>query len=106
MCKKSKATKDAVDMHKGGFIIRLIDVTLIILFGFLKISTIQSPDQLRLPSQAEQEEVERTLHIITVQILEQEEYTIKDKAEGRLKVIKKYKAFDLLKKDLLKLKGA
>ncbi len=44
-------------MGKGGLIIRLIDVAMIILFGFIAISDIKVRAQIRLPS-SEQEEQE------------------------------------------------
>jgi biopolymer transport protein ExbD len=43
-------------MSKGGIIIRLIDVAMIILFGFIAISDIKVRAQIKLPSDQEQED--------------------------------------------------
>lgn len=42
-------------MMTGGLIVRLIDVVLIILFGFIAISDIQMKRQLRLPGETQEE---------------------------------------------------
>lgn len=44
---------------RGGMIIRLVDVVLILLFGFLAISDIQVKRQLRLPGPSESETVQQ-----------------------------------------------
>ena len=41
-------------MNKGGIIIRLIDIAMIILFGFIAISDIKVSAQIKLPSQEEE----------------------------------------------------
>lgn len=43
-------------MQKGGIIIRLIDVAMIILFGFIAISDIKVRAQIKLPSDEPQQE--------------------------------------------------
>ncbi|KAA3660587.1 MAG: hypothetical protein DWQ10_06340 [Calditrichaeota bacterium] len=42
-------------MNKGGFIIRLIDITLIILFGFISISDLKVNALIKLPTLVEGE---------------------------------------------------
>ena len=49
---------------RGGMIIRLVDVVLILLFGFLAISDIQVKRQLRLPGPAENETVEQVAETV------------------------------------------
>ena len=48
-------------MNKGGILIRLIDVAMIILFGFIAISDIKVRAQIKLPSEKndQEEQVER-----------------------------------------------
>ncbi len=43
-------------MNKGGIIIRLIDVAMIILFGFIAISDIKVRAQIRLPAEQDKQE--------------------------------------------------
>lgn len=47
-------------MTKGGIIIRLIDVAMIILFGFIVISDIKVKAQIKLPSREQSAEPEQT----------------------------------------------
>ncbi len=42
-------------MNQGGLIIRLIDIAMIILFGFIAISDIQVRAQIKLPSQQQEQ---------------------------------------------------
>ena len=46
-------------MNKGGLLIRLIDVAMIILFGFIAISDIKVRAQIKLPSEQKNEEERR-----------------------------------------------
>ena len=46
-------------MNKGGLIIRLIDVAMIILFGFIAISDIKVRAQIKLPSDEPQKEQQK-----------------------------------------------
>ncbi|RMH95492.1 MAG: hypothetical protein D6681_13040 [Calditrichaeota bacterium] len=57
-------------MMRGSIIIRLIDVVLIILFGFLAISDIQMKRQIRMPGPSEEEKppVEETNAYVFVSI--------------------------------------
>lgn len=66
-------------MTKGGIIIRLIDVAMIILFGFIVISDIKVRAQIKLPSDeqpSEAREIERKL--IFVEISSQEALRVKE----------------------------
>lgn len=81
-------------MNKGGLIIRLIDVAMIILFGFIAISDIKVRAQIRLPSQEEnkieQNEEEPVLLFVKVDleqgyVVEENEQTLLTTRElGRL----------------------
>ncbi len=55
-------------MTKGGIIIRLIDVALIILFGFIAISDIKVRAQIKLPSDKQESESKTKQEIIFVEI--------------------------------------
>lgn len=56
-------------MNKGGIIIRLIDVAMIILFGFIAISDIKVRAQIRLPSEdQEQPETQEEPEVMYVRI--------------------------------------
>ena len=57
-------------MTKGGLIIRLIDVAMIILFGFIAISDLKVRTQIRLPSEEEQQppEPQRDPILVSVRV--------------------------------------
>ncbi|MFQ5650788.1 MAG: ExbD/TolR family protein [bacterium] len=59
-------------LNKGGIIIRLIDVAMIILFGFIAISDIKVRAQIKLPSdrqeQVTQEEKEPVLIVVKIDL--------------------------------------
>lgn len=55
-------------MTKGGIIIRLIDVALIILFGFIAISDLKVRAQIKLPSDKQESESKRKQELIFVEI--------------------------------------
>jgi biopolymer transport protein ExbD len=63
---------------RGGMIIRLIDVVLIILFGFLAISDIQMRRQIRMPGPSEEQNLpeEQKDTYIFVKIDRQNRYSI------------------------------
>ena len=54
-------------MKRGGIIIRLIDVAMIILFGFIIISRLKL-SEIELPSEAKPSSTETISHIVTVKI--------------------------------------
>lgn len=55
-------------MSREGLIIRLIDVALIILFGFIAISDIKLKAQIKLPTDAPESEFRGERHLLTLQI--------------------------------------
>lgn len=55
-------------MNKGGFIIRLIDITLIILFGFISISDLKINALIKLPSLVEGDAGEQKIIPLVVKI--------------------------------------
>lgn len=63
----------------GGMIVRLIDVVLIILFGFIAISDIQMKRQIRLPGPLKEEKQEELKNIvfIFVHVDKQGQFTVK-----------------------------
>ncbi|MFQ5709395.1 MAG: ExbD/TolR family protein [bacterium] len=66
-------------MTKGGIIIRLIDVAMIILFGFIVISDIKVRAQIKLPSDEQQSETKITEQkLILVQVGLEGDYVIKE----------------------------
>ncbi|MFQ5602575.1 MAG: ExbD/TolR family protein [bacterium] len=70
-------------MTKGGIIIRLIDVAMIILFGFIAISDIKVRAQIKLPSdklETEPKNQEEPI-LIRVQISETNRFAIKENDE-------------------------
>lgn len=68
-------------MNKGGIIIRLIDVAMIILFGFIAISDIKVQAQIKLPSKDEdpqeqkKEDTEPALIYVKIGMTDQVEVT-------------------------------
>jgi len=80
-------------MTKGGIILRLIDVVLILLFGFISISEISRQSQIELP---ESEEIPLSNPdkeaILIVGITQDGRYLIEDEAQNmtNVKVLKKY----------------
>jgi biopolymer transport protein ExbD len=68
-------------MNNGGLIIRLIDVAMIILFGFIAISDIKVQAQIKLPSKDEdpqeqkKDEKEPTLIFVKIGMTDQVEIT-------------------------------
>lgn len=65
-------------MVKGGLIIRLIDVVLIILLGFLTISDFSLKTQIKLDLSGDESKREREKVIITVRILPNKNFYIKE----------------------------
>ena len=55
-------------MSKGGLIIRLIDVALILLLGFIAISDIRVKAQIKLPSPGEEDVLEQATQLVFVLI--------------------------------------
>ena len=53
-------------MTKGGIIIRLIDVALILLLGFIAISDIRMRAQLKLPSSSSESETKKVQRLVFV----------------------------------------
>jgi len=77
-------------MSKGGLIIRLIDVALILLLGFIAISDIRVKAQIKLPSPGEEEALEQAPQLIFVVITEQGfaiNYNVKTIPIDNLKVL-------------------
>ena len=57
-------------MKKGGFLLRFVDVVLILLFGFIVISDIDEDSQIILPESSETEQAEPELYdVIYIGIL-------------------------------------
>jgi len=65
-------------MSRGGLIIRLIDVALIILFGFIAISDIKLKAQIKLPTGAPTSEPAAERHLVTVRIGPNGQFTLVD----------------------------
>lgn len=55
-------------MNKGGFIIRLIDITLIILFGFISISDLKVQGLIKLPQLVEGEDSHQQIIPLVIKI--------------------------------------
>ncbi len=55
-------------MNKGGFIIRLIDITLIILFGFISISDIKVQGLIKLPQLVEGDDSQQQVIPLVIKI--------------------------------------
>lgn len=64
-------------MNKSGLIIRLIDIALIILFGFIAISDIKVKAQIKLPVPVQGESRQSRNLFVTVRLLEAGGYAVK-----------------------------
>ncbi|KAA3616499.1 MAG: hypothetical protein DWQ05_12275 [Calditrichaeota bacterium] len=61
-------------MNNGGFIIRLIDITLIILFGFISISDLKVQALIKLPSVVEGDAAKQKITPLVVKIANNESF--------------------------------
>ena len=86
-------------MLKGGTIIRLIDVVLIILLGFLGITDFEVKSQVKLPSAVENGQREIKQQFIFLDILNDNHFEIIDEQN----TIKKVESIEILEKTLIQL---
>jgi len=72
-------------MFKSGTIIRLIDVVLIVLFGFLSITDVKNKSQIKLPSNAAQKQQEQEQQIVFLNIRNDHHFALTDQ-EGTTEI--------------------
>lgn len=66
-------------MQESGYLVRFVDVVLILLFGFISISAIQDESEIELPKSAELEEVPPApLELIYVGVRNDGTYLVRD----------------------------
>ena len=86
-------------MRKNTFLIRFIDIGLILLFGFIVISDITIRSQIELPgSDPGEPQQDRQPHVVTIQILGEDGFRLYDPANEIL--LASYDAIDLLESGL------
>ena len=86
-------------MLKGGTIIRLIDVVLIILLGFLGITDFEVKSQVKLPSAVESGQREIKQQFIFLDILSDNHFEIVDEQN----VVNKIESLEALEKNIVQL---
>ncbi len=81
---------------QGGLIIRLIDVVLILLLGFIGISDFTLKTQIKLPTGSAESSVVLKQHVIKIRILTDHEYELDDAPTG----IWRFRSLDMLERQL------
>ncbi len=86
-------------MRKNTFLIRFIDIGLILLFGFIVISDITIRSQIELPgSDPGEPQQDRQPHVVAIQIMGEDGFRLYDPANEIL--LASYDAIDLLESGL------
>ena len=70
-------------MNKGGFIIRLIDITLIILFGFISISDLKVQGLIKLPQLVEGEDSQQQIIPLVIKIAGAQQFEYIENRQAR-----------------------
>ena len=65
-------------MGKGGMIIRLIDIALTVLFGFIAVSDVEQKTQVKLPRDVTGVPQQTKLNTVSILVLDGPRYTIMD----------------------------
>ena len=86
-------------MLRGGTIIRLIDVVLIILLGFLGITDFEVKSQVKLPSSADSGTKEIEQQFIFLDVIDDNHFEVVDGQNN----VKKVEGMDALEKELMQL---
>jgi biopolymer transport protein ExbD len=65
-------------MGKGGMIIRLIDIALTVLFGFIAVSDVEQKTQVKLPRDVTGVPQQTKLNTVSILVLDGPRYTVMD----------------------------